>query len=138
MRHQANPANAQASVVRGGRRIWFSLGVQLEANIAYRIGRGDFRGLRLAAMTIFEISGCKSPFSDHDPMRDAHELRIRKLHPRPRVAIIQQHVDPGRIELLVQQVGGFLDAGRFLVIDGHQNDLKGRDGIRGQMMPLAS
>ncbi len=87
-------------------------------------------GFGLAAMTIFEISGRESPFSDHDSMRDTHELRIRELHPRPRVAIIQQHIDPGRIELLVQQVGRFLDTGRFLIIDGHQNDLKGRNGIR--------
>ncbi len=99
-------------------------------DIAYRIRHRDFRRFGLAAMTVFETSRGQTPLPDHDPMWDAHELRIGEFDPRAGVPIVQQNIDAGGVELLVQRVGGLLHQRRFLVVDGHEDDLKRRDGFR--------
>src|ERR1700693_3427010 len=100
------------------------------ANIAYRIRRGDFRRFGLAAMTVFEISRGETSFPDDDPMRNSDELGIGEFDARTGVAIVEQYVDAGGIELLVQRIGGLLDERRLLVIDRHQDDLERRDRFR--------
>src|ERR1700676_1396302 len=100
------------------------------SNIAYRIRRGDFRRFGLAAMTIFQIPRGKASFPDDDPMRNSDELRIGEFEARTGVSIVEQYVDAGGIELLVQRIGGLLDERRLLVIDRHQDDLERRDRFR--------
>ena len=87
------------------------------ANIAYRILGGDFRRFSGAAMTIFESPRVQTPLSDHDPMRYSHELRIGEFHAWAGVPIVEQYVDTGGTELLVQRNGAIAS---------------------GQTMPLAS
>src|SRR5882762_774379 len=99
-------------------------------NIAYRIRHGEFRRFGLAAMTIFEIPCGEASFPDDDPVRNSDELGIGKFDARASIAIIEQYVDAGRIELLVQRIGGLLDYCRLLVIDRHQDHLALRDGLR--------
>ena len=77
------------------------------SNIAYRIGGRNFRRLGLAAVTIFEISRIEAPIPDDDPMRDAHELGIRELDPRSGIAIVEQDIDAGVLELPIQRIGRF-------------------------------
>src|SRR5258708_25312050 len=100
------------------------------SNIAYRILRGYFRRFGLAAVTILQIPRGKASFPDDDPMRNSHELGIGKLDARAGVAIVQQYVDAGGIELLVQRIGRLLDERRLLVIDRHQDDLERRNRLR--------
>src|SRR6202034_2394469 len=99
------------------------------SNIAYRIRRGDVRRFGLAAMTIFEIPRSQAALADHDAMRDSHELRIGEFDPRTGVPIVEQYIDAGGGELLVQRIGGLLNERRLLVVDRHQDDLKRRDGF---------
>src|ERR1700730_8863111 len=100
------------------------------SNVAYRIGRGDFRRFGLAAMTIFEISRGEAAFPDDDPMRNSDELGVGEFDARTGIAIVEQYVDTGGIELLVQRIGGLPDERRLLVIDRHQDDLERCNRLR--------
>ena len=75
-------------------------------------------------MTVFKISGGETAFADDNSMRDSHQLGIGEFDPRTGIAVVEQHIEAGGIELLVQRIRGFLYTGRFLVVDGHQNDLE--------------
>src|ERR1700681_4290307 len=100
------------------------------SNIAYRICRGYFRRFGLAAMTIFEISRGEAAFPDDDPMRNSDELGVGEFDARTGIAIVEQYVDAGGIELLVQRIGGLPDERRLLLVDRHQDDLERRDRLR--------
>jgi len=63
-------------------------------------------------------------------MRNADELGIGEFDPRAGVAIVEQYVDAGGVELLVHRIGGLLDPRRFLVIDRHQDHLERSDRVR--------
>src|SRR5260221_12362535 len=99
-------------------------------NIAYRIRRRDIRRFGLGAVTIFENPRGEAPFPDDDPMRNSDEPGIGEFHARTGVAIVEQYVDAGGVELLIQGIGRLLDAGRLLVIDRHQAHLERRDRLR--------
>ncbi len=43
--------------------------------------------------------------ADRDPVRNADQLQISKHHARTLAAVVQQHLDPGGLELVVQPVG---------------------------------
>src|ERR1700722_15271917 len=72
-------------------------------------------------MTIFEISSGEAAFTDDDSMRNSHELRIGEFDPRAGVAIVEQHVDAGGIELLIQGIGGLLDARHADSVAAHEH-----------------
>ena len=63
--------------------------------------------------------------ADDQPVRDPDELRIGEFHAGPRVAIVEQHVDAGGAEILVQLVGRAAHALGFLVVDRHHDDVEG-------------
>src|SRR5882762_985008 len=100
------------------------------SNIAYRIRRGDFRRFGLGAVTIFESPRGQAPFPDDDAMRDADELGIGEFDAWTGVAIVEQHIDAGGVELLIQRIRRLLNARRLLVIDRHQHDLERGDRFR--------
>src|SRR5258708_22155757 len=81
-------------------------------------------------MTIFQIPRGETALPDDDPVRNSDELGIGEFNARTGVAIVEQYVDAGGIELLVQRIGGLLDERRLLVIDRHQDDLERRDRLR--------
>src|SRR5258708_24736171 len=99
-------------------------------NIAYRIRRGDFRRFGLAAMTIFQIPRGETALPDDDPVRNSDELGIGEFNARTGVAIVEQYVDAGGIELLVQRIGGLLDERSLLGIDRPQDHLERLDRLR--------
>src|ERR1700719_3516442 len=102
------------------------------SNIAYRIGGGNFCRFGLAPVPIFEISGGQRAITDHDAVRNAQKLRIGELDAGPRVAIIQQYIDAGGVEIPVQRIRGLLYFRRFLIVDRHQYHLEWWDRLRPQ------
>src|SRR3984957_18106900 len=99
------------------------------SNIAYRIGGGDFCRFGLAPVTIFEFSCGERAITDHDAVRNTQKLRIGELHAGPRVAIIEQYIDAGGVEVPVQRIRGLLYSRRFLIVDRHQYHLEGCDRL---------
>src|SRR6202795_686681 len=100
------------------------------SDIAYRIRCGDFRRFGLGAVTIFERPRGQAPFPDDDAMGDADELGIGEVDAWAGVAIVEQYIDAGGVELLIERLRRLLDARRLLVIDRHQYDLERGDRFR--------
>ena len=67
-------------------------------------------------MSIFEIPCSEAALADDEPMRDSHEFRVGEFDSRPGVPVVEQHVDAGIRELLVQGVGSLLDPRRLLIM----------------------
>src|ERR1700690_3419609 len=99
------------------------------SNIAYRIGGGNFCRFSLAPVTIFEVSGGQRAFADDEAVRNAQKLRVGELHAGAGVAIVEQYIDAGGVEVPVQGVPGLLYSGRFLRVDRHKDKLEGSNGL---------
>ena len=94
------------------------------------IGKGcDVRILdrNVATALIFQCALLQPAIADVDSHRKSNQIRIVKLHPRSLIAIIQQRVDPGGVQLLVQPIGGRLGELEFVggALADHANRIRG-------------
>ena len=60
-------------------------------------------------MAVFELAGLEAAIAHDHAVRNADELGVRELDARPLVAIVEQHVDAGGQEFVVEAFGGFTD-----------------------------
>src|SRR5271168_2039953 len=87
----------------------------LALEVGHDIRGRDLRRLAVASMPVFELAGLERAIADDQPVRDPDELRVGEFHAGSRVAIVEQHVDAGGAEILVQLVGRAAHALGFLV-----------------------
>ena len=59
----------------------------------------------VAPRLVFDVAVLEAPVADRDPVRNADQLEVCKHHARPLTAIVEKHLDPGRLELVVELVG---------------------------------
>ena len=57
------------------------------------------------AVVLATTLGTTGAVTDHDAMRYPGQLHVGELYTRPLVTIVKQHLDPGRLQLLVQGFG---------------------------------
>jgi len=70
-------------------------------------------------------------------MRDAEQLVVRELDPRAGIAVVEQDLDAGGLQLAVQAFGDLADALGFLQVDRISDTVNGAIGS-GQRMPRSS
>ena len=91
------------------------------------------RGTGVAAASrlrlVFDLSFLQAPVADGDPVRNADQLEISKHHARTLAAIVEQHFDAGRLELVVQRIGRRPHS--LAAVVAHRRD---RHGERGQRL----
>jgi hypothetical protein len=63
-------------------------------------------------------------------VRNAEQLGIRELDARALVTVIEQHVDAGGEQFVVEAFGGFTDTRRLRGVDRDHDHLEGRDRVR--------
>ena len=63
------------------------------------------------------LPSLRPAIADRDPVRNADQLEISKHHARTLAAVVEQHFDPGRFELVVQAVGQRPDGVAAVVAD---------------------
>src|SRR5688572_31496731 len=94
-----------------------------------RLGGGDLRRLRVAAMLVLESAFLEPALADHHAMRDAHQLLVGEEHARALVAIVEEGLDAGGLELGVQLVRGRAHRFAAAVSHGDDRDRERRHGI---------
>src|ERR1700756_5687716 len=60
---------------------------------------GEFGAAAVAAVAILEPPGLETTGRDHQAMWNAEQLRVGGLDPRPRIAVVVEHLDTGGAEL---------------------------------------
>src|SRR4029077_15462897 len=83
----------------------------------------------VTAMTVLEPSGVEPALRDHQTVWDTEELRVRELDPRPRIAVVVEHLDAGGAQLGIQAVADFADTGGLLQVERHQHELERRNRL---------
>src|ERR1700681_4707694 len=68
-------------------------------------------------------------------MRDADELQISKHHARTLAAVVQEYLDPGVVEPVVQGIGQGPDRLATVVADGGDRDREGCERLRPDYPP---
>src|ERR1700683_5226058 len=121
-------ASNEASAAR--RRCPLRSGVQALAQEAEGLVHRELGAGAVAAGALLELAGLEAALRHHQAVRDTHKLRVRKLDPGARVAIVVQHLDPGGVELGIESVAEFAHTRGFLQIQGYQHYLERCDRRR--------
>ena len=87
---------------------------------ARHFAHGDRRRGGVAPGLVLDLPFLQAPVADRDPVRNADQLEISKHHARALAAIVEQHFDAGRLELVVQRVGRRPDA--LVAVVAHRRD----------------
>src|ERR1700716_397572 len=102
----------------------------VRADECERIVEREFLAFRITSIAVLEFACFQSALTDNHAVRNAQQLRIREFDPRARIAVVVQHLDPGRSEFRIEPVGDLAYPCRLLRAYGHQHDLKWCDRLR--------
>src|SRR5690606_26353594 len=67
--------------------------------------------------------------ADDDPVGNAHQLHVRKLHARALVTVVQNDFHAFRGQLFIELFGRFTDRVGFVMVQRHNGQTEGRDGF---------
>ena len=81
-------------------------------------------------MLVLDYTVVDAALTDDDGMGDADELHVGEHHARTLLAVIEQHVDPGGLQLAVEAFGQLGHAMGLVHVHRDDHHLKRRDGIR--------
>src|SRR6185437_2352186 len=99
------------------------------------VGR-ELRALGIAAIAVLQAAGLQAPIADHQPMRDAEQLRVGELDAGAGIAVVIEHLDAAGGELVVEAVVNFAYPGGFLQVERHEHHLEGSQRLRPDDPPL--
>src|SRR6185503_10204419 len=95
-----------------------------------RLAARKLRALPVPPVAVLEAAGFQPALRDHQPVRNAEELRIGKLDAGPGIAVVIEHLDALGGELTIEAVGNFAYPGGLLQVERHEHHLEGRQRLR--------
>ena len=108
-----------------------------DAQQRHDFGQRDRRRGGIAPRLVFDLALFQSALADGDAVRDADQFEIGEHHAGALAAIVEQHLDAGRLELVVQLIAAARTASLRSNPIGAMATVNGASGA-GQMMPRSS
>src|SRR6185437_5499968 len=123
-------ASADSRAARPPRKQCRVLTAQTGSDEVDRLTGRKLRIPAIAPVTVFQPAGFQSALRDHQPMRNAEELRVSELDAGPGIAVVIERLDAEGGELAVEAVGNFAYPVGLLQVERHEQDLEGRQRLR--------